>query len=212
METQQAVRDRKSIRAFLPKPVSREIVAQILEVSRWAPSGSNGQRWRVTAATGEKCEELAERLVERAREGKPGTPDRQGQPSGGYGRRDRLPGLHQAAEVTGISRWEMVVLGSYSLYHAPVVVIVSNSGTSAGDTIQFVTTMLLVAHDLGLGTCWLGYPLSDRDIIHEILEIPEEEHISAVVALGYPDLDAPINAFRSSRDGLETFVRWVGYD
>ena len=218
METLEAVRGRKSIRAFLPKPVPKEIMAQILEASRWAPSGSNGQRWRVTVATGEKCQALAERLVERAREQKPGLPSFQSAPRfqsappGERGRTEgRLVGLRQAAEAMGGSLWEVVVIGSYGLYDAPVVVVASHPGSSSGDALQFVTTMLVVSHDLGLGTCWLGYPLSYRDIIREILGIPEEEQISAVVALGYPDPDAPINAFRSSRDGLESFVRWVGY-
>jgi nitroreductase len=112
----------------------------------------------------------------------------------------------------GHSFWEAVVVGSYGLYGAPVVIVTSSPESSTGDAVRFVTTMLIVAHDLGLATCWLGYPLSYRDVIHEVLGIPEQEQISAVVALGYPDLDAPINRFRSSREELETFVRWVGYD
>jgi nitroreductase len=213
VETLEAVRGRKSIRAYLPKPVPQEIVAQILEASRWAPSGSNRQRWRVTVATGERCKALAESLVARAREQKPGVPASRAAPPGERRRTEGLwASLSQAAEAMGSSLREVVEVGSYGLYGAPVVVVVSHSGTSGDDTSRFVTTMLLVAHDLGLGTCWLGIPLHHRDIIHEVLGIPEGERVSAVVALGYPDLDVPINAFRSSREGLETFVRWVGYD
>jgi nitroreductase len=72
--------------------------------------------------------------------------------------------------------------------------------------------MLLAAHDLGLGTCWLGYPMSYADVIREVLDLPEEERVGAVVALGYPDPDSPANTYRSSRDELETFVRWVGFE
>jgi len=120
--------------------------------------------------------------------------------------------LSQVSEAMGSSLQEVVVMGSYGLYNAPVVVVVSHRATSGDDTARFVTTMLLVAHDLGLGTCWLGIPLTHRDVIREVLGIPEEDRIGAVIAMGYPDLDAPINAFRSSREGLESFVRWVGYD
>ena len=74
METLEAIRGRKSIRAFLDKPVPKDVIAQVLEASRWAPSGVNRQQWRVTVAAGERCRTLAERLVERARERKPGTP------------------------------------------------------------------------------------------------------------------------------------------
>ena len=72
--------------------------------------------------------------------------------------------------------------------------------------------MLLAAQALGLATCWLGYPLVDSDLIQQVLEIPEQERISAVVALGYPDPDSPANEYRSPRDELGAFVRWVGFD
>jgi nitroreductase len=112
----------------------------------------------------------------------------------------------------GQSYWEFVVVGSNALYGAPVVVVVSHPGKNSGDATRFVTTMLLAAHDLGLGTCWLGYPLRDVNLVRQTLEIPDDETISAIVALGYPDTDAPANAFRSARNELKTFVRWVGFD
>jgi nitroreductase len=111
-----------------------------------------------------------------------------------------------------MSYWEFIGVGSNSLYGAPVALVVSHPGKNSGDTLQFVTTILLAAHDLGLGTCWLGYPLVDSDLIQQILEIPEQEKITAVVALGYPDPSSPANAYRSPRDELATFVRWVGFE
>ena len=207
MDAIEAIRGRKSIRAFLPRPVPRDVIAQILEASRWAPSGSNRQQWRVTVATGEPCSALADRLTERIREREPQAPWSPGSSPSAL-----VTGLAQAAERLGQSLWEFVVLGSYGFYGAPVVVVASHPSSRGNDVPQFVTTMLIVAHSLGLGTCWLGYPLSHADLIRQALDIPEDERIAAVVALGYPDLDSPANAFRSPRDELETFVRWVGFD
>jgi nitroreductase len=199
--------------------VSRDVVAQVLEAARWAPTGTNGQRWRVTVASGDVCRELSERLADRARARQPkttGTADARSatEASSPVGRRMQAlrADLNEIAQGRGQSLWEFVILGSYELYHAPVVVVVSHPGKRGGDVSQLVTTMLLAAHDLGLGTCWLGYPRSEADLIREMLEIPEEEGIGAVVALGYPDPDAPANAYRSPRDELEEFVRWVGFD
>jgi nitroreductase len=76
----------------------------------------------------------------------------------------------------------------------------------------FVTTLLIAAHDLGLGTIWLGYPLGAADLIQEELDIPEDERVRAIVALGYPDPDSPAATFRSERDEVETFARWVGFE
>jgi nitroreductase len=213
METLQAIRGRKSIRAFLPRPVPREVIARVLEVSRWAPSGSNRQGWQVTVVTGETCRTLSDRLVERARE-------RESRLSGTTGAAPEVAlrvetlraQLGRAAAALGQSVLEFVVMGSYRLYDAPVVIVVSQRGARTEAVPIFVTTLLLAAHDQGLGTCWLGYPLSEADVIREVLDIPEEERVAAVVALGYPDMDSPANGFRSERDEVETFCRWVGFD
>jgi nitroreductase len=120
--------------------------------------------------------------------------------------------LTQIARELGKSYWEFIAVGSNSLYGAPAAVILSHPGRDGGDTTQFVVTMLLAAQALGLATCWLGYPLADSDLIRQLLEIPENERISAVVALGYPDPDSPASTYRSPRDELDAFVRWVGFD
>jgi nitroreductase len=212
MQTLEAIHGRRSVRAYLPTPVPKKVIAQILDASRWAPSGSNRQGWRVTVVTGETRQALADRLAARAKERQPHLSGTDDAPSQVAGRVTALrAGLGRAAEALGQTMWEFVVLGSYRFFDAPVVVIVSHHGARA-DVSPFVTTMLLAAHDLGLGTCWLGYPLGASDTIREMLDIPEEEHIRAVVALGYPDPDSPANAFRSSRDEVEDFCRWVGFD
>ena len=212
METLQAIYGRQSIRAYVDKPVPREVIARVLEAARWAPSGSNRQGWRVTVAAGEPLRALADRMAARARERQPELP---GAVTAAPGVQERVSplraGLSRAAEAAGQSLWEFVVLGSYRFFDAPAVLIVSHRGERA-DVSPFVTTLLLAAHDLGLGTCWLGYPLGGADLVGEALGIPEEEHIRAVVALGYPDWDSPSNAFRTSRDEVEDFCRWVGFD
>jgi nitroreductase len=213
MDTLAAIHGRRSIRAFLPAPVPKEAIARLLEASRWAPSAVNRQGWRVTIVTGEARRELAQRLVARARERGPRTSDSQAPPTPERRRSEALTAdLAELAAAQGQSRWEFVVLGSYALYDAPVVIVVSHPGNRGADVVPFVTTMLLAAHDMGLGTCWLGYPLSERDLFYERLPIPEEERIGAVIALGYPDPDAPANAYRSPRDPVESWTRWVGFD
>jgi nitroreductase len=212
METIQAIRGRQSIRAYLPTPVPREAIARVLEASRWAPSGSNRQGWRVTVATGDTLRALADRMADKARERQPSLSSAANAASDVQERVTTLrAGLGRAAEAFGRSLWEFVVLGSYRFYDAPAVVIVSHHGERA-DVSPFVTTMLLAAHDQGLGTCWLGYPLGASDVIREVLGIPEEEHLRAVVSLGYPDWDSPANAFRTSRDEVDDFCRWIGFD
>ena len=207
MDAVEAIQSRRSIRAFLSRPVPKDLIAQVLEVSRWAPSGCNRQPWRVTVATGETCNALADGLIESIREREPHAPCSSGSTPSAL-----VTGLSQQAERLGQSLYEFVVVGSYAFYRAPVVMVISQADGGGDDVSSFVTTMLIAAHNLGLGTCWLGHPLSHADLIRQALDIPEDERIRAVVALGYPDLDSPANAFRSPRNELETFVRWVGFD
>ena len=58
-----AITSRRSMRAFLPTPVSRETLAQILAVSARAPSGTNTQPWLVHVLTGSPLAELSRRVL-----------------------------------------------------------------------------------------------------------------------------------------------------
>ena len=64
MEVTEAIRNRKSTRAFLPNTVDRETITSILECARWAPSGVNLQPWQVAVVTGETKRQLAEALAQ----------------------------------------------------------------------------------------------------------------------------------------------------
>jgi nitroreductase len=51
-----------------------------------------------------------------------------------------------------------------------------------------IQNMLLAAHGLGLGTCWVGEILKHKKEIEALLEVPEHFELMAVVALGYKRL------------------------
>ena len=58
-----AITSRRSIRAFLPTPVPRETIEEILAVASRAPSGSNTQPWKVYVLTGASKQALSDRIV-----------------------------------------------------------------------------------------------------------------------------------------------------
>ncbi|MFX1529852.1 MAG: nitroreductase family protein [Promethearchaeota archaeon] len=41
------IKERKSVRTFIYKKISNDVILEILEAGRWAPSGNNSQPWRV---------------------------------------------------------------------------------------------------------------------------------------------------------------------
>lgn len=57
------------------------------------------------------------------------------------------------------------------------------------DVAAAIENMLLVAHEAGLGSCWVGSV--DREKVREILSIPASHEVDSVVALGYPN-ESPV--------------------
>jgi len=109
--------------------------------------------------------------------------------------------------------------GQYWIAHAPVIIVVSTKldkitriyGRRGEDlyTIQnaaaAIQNMLLAAHALGLGACWVG--AFDEETIERILKIPERFKTMALIPLGYP-AEKPNPPHRL---GLETFVFFEEY-
>lgn len=58
----EAITSRHSVRAFLDTPVPQQIIKDILTVASRAPSGTNTQPWKVYVVTGQKRDEMVERV------------------------------------------------------------------------------------------------------------------------------------------------------
>jgi len=71
---------------------------------------------------------------------------------------------------------------------------------SAGACMQ---NMMLAAHGLGLGSCWLGEILKNEDKVKEILGLPKEDYeMVALLAIGYPNDKSK----RTGRNPLSSFI------
>jgi nitroreductase len=69
MNVHDAIKGRASTRAFLNKPVSPEIIKQILAVARWAPSGVNTQPWKVAVIYGETMNIITQKILQARQKG-----------------------------------------------------------------------------------------------------------------------------------------------
>jgi nitroreductase len=65
MTVEEAVAGRRSIRAFLPTPVPRELIERVLAIAGRAPSGSNVQPWHVWVLQGAVRDEICREAVGR---------------------------------------------------------------------------------------------------------------------------------------------------
>lgn len=74
---------------------------------------------------------------------------------------------------------------------------------SIGAAIQ---NMLLAAHGLGLGTCWIGEILKNEDKVRELLDVSNDLQLMAVIAVGHPSKN---NLKSKRKDISENIVRWL---
>lgn len=226
MDVIEAIRTRRSIRVFKPDPVPKKVLEELLDVSRWAPSGGNVQPWYFEVVAGEALAKVKARLVGKATtwdghdyvDTKPDLPR-----TGPYSkllmpRRLALKALQDPIYYPpGTEDLEAKQLEHrkhmLSFFDAPSVIVVCthdrgpNSIVSIGAVTQ---TMCLAALTYGLGTCIMGIPVLWPEIFRELLDIPEDRAIATAVAIGYPDPAAAINAFPRPREPLENLIEWHG--
>ena len=74
MNILEAIERRASTRAFLDKPVAYSVVDNILQIARWAPSGTNTQPWNVAVLTGAAKNSLCEKMYAKFKAHERGTP------------------------------------------------------------------------------------------------------------------------------------------
>jgi nitroreductase/NAD-dependent dihydropyrimidine dehydrogenase PreA subunit len=187
---------RRSCRNYQDRPVSREILADLVKIGTTAPSGTNSQKWTFTVLDRrDQVEKFGDRvgLFFRKLNKMAANPLLRllsrlfsNDALGIYYRR------YYDSIKKGLERREEE--GCDLLFHgAPAVIVVgSEEGAScpAEDALLATQNILLGAHAMGLGSCLIGFAVSAMQhdpAIKDILAIPRQEKIYAVIALGHPN-------------------------
>jgi F420 biosynthesis protein FbiB-like protein len=175
-----AIRARRSIRHYLDKAVPRELVEQVLDAARWAPSAHNRQPWRFAVIqSAELKQTLASAMGQKLR--------------ADLERDGMAPELIEKDATRSYQR----------ITSAPVLIVVCvtmhdmDSYTDArrshaeslmaSQSVAMATqNLLLAAHALGLGACWMCAPLFVPDTVREILKLDTDWEPQALITLGYP--------------------------
>ena len=216
MDLIQVLKERKSCRAFTSDPVSKELIEEILGLAICAPSAINLQPWEFTVVAGEEKERLSRRLTKAYKEKKipcgPGNVKPLPKTAGKRGAKT-LSMMKPFFDEMGVDPDRFINEGSSNFYGAPVAIILCvDDSFSKGSLVDMGITLgyfLLAAHDAGLATCPIGLICAYEDEIRDLLNIPENKTVVVGVALGYPDPENPMTRFKSPRDDLQEFVRWV---
>ncbi|QTA84630.1 nitroreductase [Desulfonema magnum] len=215
MDIFSAMKQRKSARAYLDKPVSRADIEEIFKYAGLAPSAINLQPWEFVVTYGEEKDRLVRRLqkvhAERDVSCGPGTsaplPER-------FSKRGSkaLKAMEPQVSKLNLPFNEFVEKGSCSFYGAPVAIIVTIDRVFPQirylDVGLSVSYLLLAAHAKGLGTCPIGLITAYADDIADVLSIPEEKEIVLAISLGYADEASPANDFKTDREPLSEIFTW----
>jgi nitroreductase len=229
MDIVEAIEQRKSIRAFRPDPVPKEILRQILERALRAPSWANTQPWEFIIVTGRKLDEIKQAFVERGTAAEEGDPDIPRPPEFPelYDTRRRVLG-RKVLELKGIQREDKAkrrawLLQGLRLFEAPcaVYICIDRSLHKQGSGLNIwpvfdcglvAQNIMLLATKHGLGTIAQIQAVVYPDVLRKVLEIPDSKLIVLGIAVGYPDQDDPVNQLRSERDSLDSVSTWYGFD
>jgi len=214
MDVLETIRDRRSTRVFLDRPVDRGTLETLFSLAAEAPSAINLQPWEFIVVTGEERKRLSRLLVKRMRERQiscaPGA--KRKLPEHFVERERGLMNVMSPHLPKDIAFGDFINEGSCDFYGAPAAIIVTIddvfSSTRLVDVGIAVGYLVIAAHGLGLATCPIGLITAFEEEIREYLNLSDEKHVLVGIAVGYRNPEAPLNQARSKRAPLSELVRW----
>jgi len=221
MDVVEAIRERKSVRAFKPDPISQEMLRQMVEQALRAPSWANTQPWEFAIVSGKPLEEIKKRFLER------GEQEPQSEVARPYEFPEPYLSRIQALAPKGWTptkeNMDIRRIQNYKNYGAPAMIYLLVDRTmfyqskginvwSLYDCGSVVQNIMLLATNYRLGTVAQAQSVVYPDIIRKVLGIPESKLIALGIAIGYPDWDNPVNQTRSQREPLRNVAQWYGFD
>ncbi len=219
MKIAEALKQRKSVRSYLDKPVEEEKIKAILDAARHAPSGVNTQPWQVAVVTGDTKKILQEKIESTFRGGDKGKADYPYYPTEWaepFTSRRRQCGLlmYKTLEIKREDKQRQMDqwAANYRAFDAPVMLLFFMDGRmqtgSFLDYGMFLQSIMLEAVEQGLATCAQASIVDYPEIIKTTLAYPEDSICVAGMALGYEDTDALVNSYRTPREEVESFTRF----
>jgi len=214
-----AIRSRKSVRAFLPTPIARSTVEELLTVASRSASGSNIQPWRIRVIAGETKNRLTAAILDAvARDGfEPYQREWNYYPVNWrepfLGRRRKIG--WDMYSLLGVAKGDFegtqaARLRNYEFFGAPVGMIFTlDEDLEIGSWLDlgiFLDAVMIAARGRGLHTCPQAAFADFHRIIRPQLNIPENQIIVCGMALGHIDPDAPVNALVTERAPIGDFA------
>ena len=224
MDYNDIVHERRSIRGYQQKPVPRELIEEIIDLAKRAPSSMNTQPWHFHVITGEPLERIRKGNTEKMMSGS--AVDREIKMNHGYEgphRERQIEIAVQLFEAMGIARDDKPkrqdwVMRGFRQFDAPVSIVITVDKALADDTIAHFDCgaatygLVLAAWSKGLGSVINGQGIMQSSVVRENANIPEDQVIMTCVAMGYPDDSFVANDVKSRRSPNDKVASFIGFD
>lgn len=186
MELNDAIFGRRSVRDYMAQDVDEKTVSGLIEAALHAPNAVNQQPWMFTVV---RDKGVLERLSRAAKLHMLAT---------------LSPGAHSDHFRTRLSDPSFQIF-----YHAPMLVLISAAAQGpwiVEDCALAAENLMLAAHGVGLGTCWIGFAQSFLNTADgkKLLDLPAASVPVAPIIVGHPNV-VPFDIPRKAPD-----IRWVG--
>ena len=223
MDFETLVHERRSIRGYKLDPVPREVIRNIIEIAKGAPSSMNTQPWFFHVITGEPLERIRQGNTERMLAG--AGVQREIPMRGGYEgihRQRQIEVAVQLFEAMGIERDDKEgrqdwVMRGFRQFDAPVSIVMTYDKSLEPATISHFDLgavtygLVLAAWTRGLGTVINGQGIMQSAVVREHAKIPDWQTIMTCIAMGYPNDDFAANEVKSRRTPNDDIVTFAGF-
>ena len=221
MTVENALRRRKSCRAFLSRTVDRKLLRTIIEQASRSPSNGNLQPWQLFVLTGDALANLKANTRDAITQNQPmSTPEYAVYPKPLKTEFDarRFAIGEDIYRALGIAREDKAgrraQFGKNALmFNAPVGVFAYiDRSLSYGqwmDLGMFLQSIMLLCEDHGLASCAQGYWTFFHDNVRAATGAPDDLMLACGLAIGFEDNEAPINRVYSARASIDEFATFI---
>ena len=220
MNVSEAVLSRRSIRAFLDRPVDEQVLRRVFDRARWAPSGCNFQPWEATLLTGAPLGALQERIAAARPQDPPEYSWSDPEVLPEFVARKRSVGMTML-EARGVARHDMEGRNAVQAlnrvsFGAPALLLVYFPRVMGppqwADVGMWLQSVMLLLREEGLDSCPQIFLSIYAKQIKDFLGVSDETHIFFTgLAIGYRDPDAPVNNFVREREEVHSKVHFAGF-
>ena len=212
------INKRKSVRAFLDKPVSNDLIKEMLLKASQAPSGGNLQPWKIYVVNEESMKNFL--VFQKQWKGSeeppyPIYPEKLKEPYR-TSRNEMGEEMYSLLEIRREDKLGRMnqMLKNFNFFGAPVGLfcfIDKQMGLPQwSDLGMFLQTFMLLAIDSDLDTCAQESWSLKQNCVKDYLNISDDLILFCGMSIGYADLDDKVNELRTSRrliDEWATFVK-----